>query len=726
LSHYDYDIGVLSDFRFPGGTSASLAEEIRAQSSAGYSTALIPARAVNLKRRRGFNSRIVSAVQAGQAELVAPDAEINVKLLLIRQPSLFLADPDPLPRVKAEKVLMVANQIPTNGDGPNADAKSLAETRDRLRSLFGDQVTWAPIGPLVRTALSRTRVPLNMTDGDWHNILNADEWWIPRDAYTADKPVIGRHGRPTWKKWPESPEDILAAYPDDEHFGVKILGGGEVAAQIIGRVPDNWVLYPFNSMHPRRFLGEIDFQVYYHHPGEPEAFGRTIAEALASGTPTIVSSDFRPLFEDACIYADPSEVKEIVSGLYGDPAAYRERAEYGHSFIKERFSHDLHKRRVHELIGEPTSRPRERRPTQARRTLLFFTSNGAGMGHLTRMMAIARRLPDTIRPIFATLSTGMQVVRQSGYFCEFIPRAPGHKPSEWNAFLEQRLIEILGRYDVDAFIFDGTVPFQGLLAAKEATGVPGAWCRRGMWQEGKSEKIPRRAKHFELVLEPGEFAEEYDEGATVEFREEATRVGPILLLDESEVLDRKAARAELGLDQSGLAVLVGLGAGNDEDTASPTRVAVEKLLQHPDIQVVVAEWVIQKAAFDLPDRVKPIKTYPISRLLRAFDFAFSAAGYNSYHEHIGFGVPTIFVPIDTQLDDQPARARYAESVGVGLSLDPFSEAGLERRLELMLKEDSRREMADRCRELFPGNGAADAVKAVEQLVMVPSAFEVPS
>jgi spore coat polysaccharide biosynthesis predicted glycosyltransferase SpsG len=726
LTRYDYDIGVLSDFRFPGGTSASLAEEIRAQSSAGYTTALIPSLAVNLKRRRGFNSRIVSAVQAGQADLVAPDAEINVKLLVIRQPSIFVEDPDPTPRVRADKVLMIVNQIHNNGDGPDAYADTLAETRDRLRAMFGDQIIWAPIGPIPRTALTRTRVPLNLAEEDWHNVLNADEWWMPRDNFVADRPTIGRHGRPTWKKWPENPEEILAAYPDDERFGVKILGGGEVAAKILGRVPDNWILYPFNSIHPRRFLGEIDFQVYYHHPGEPEAFGRTIAEGLASGTPTVVSPDFKALFEDACIYAHPSEVKGIVSELYSDPAAFRERAEYGHSFIKDNFSHDVHKRRVRELIGEPTSRPRTQGGALPRKTVLFFTSNGAGMGHLTRMMSMARRLPDTVRPIFATLSTGMQVVREAGYFCEFIPRARGHKASEWNAFLEQRLTEIIRRYDVDALVFDGTVPFQGLLGAMEATGVPAAWCRRSMWQNGKSEKIPRRAKHFELVIEPGEFAEDYDQGATVAHREEATRVRPILLLDESEVLDRKAARKELGLSESGLAVLVGLGAGNDEDTASPTRVAVEKLLQHDDIQLVVAEWVIQKEAFDLPDRVKPIKTYPISRLLRAFDFAFSAAGYNSYHEHIGFGVPTIFIPTETQLDDQPARARYAESVGVGLCLDPFNEASLERRLELMLNDDSRREMAERCRELFPGNGAEDAVKAVEQLLMVPSAGGVSS
>ncbi len=41
-------------------------------------------------------------------------------------------------------------------------------------------------------------------------------------------------------------------------------------------------------------------------------------------------------------------------------------------------------------------------------------------------------------------------------------------------------------------------------------------------------------------------------------------------------------------------------------------------------------------------------------------------------------------------------------------------------MELMLNDDSRREMAERCRELFPGNGAEEAMKAIEQLVVAAS------
>ena len=59
----------------------------------------------------------------------------------------------------------------------------------------------------------------------------------------------------------------------------------------------------------------------------------------------------------------------------------------------------------------------------------------------------------------------------------------------------------------------------------------------------------------------------------------------------------------------------------------------------------------------------------MSRYLRAFDATVSAAGYNAYHELIRFGVPSLFVPMRRQTDDQEARARYAEESGVGLGVE---------------------------------------------------------
>ena len=52
--------------------------------------------------------------------------------------------------------------------------------------------------------------------------------------------------------------------------------------------------------------------------------------------------------------------------------------------------------------------------------ILFTTSNGTGLGHLTRSMAIARRLPDGVEPLFLTLSAAAPVVEEMGFPVEYV------------------------------------------------------------------------------------------------------------------------------------------------------------------------------------------------------------------------------------------------------------------------------------------------------------------
>ena len=53
-----YDIVLLSDFRFPGGTSSAIAEEIKANAAAGYRTALVQIEAPNLTFPFPINPKI--------------------------------------------------------------------------------------------------------------------------------------------------------------------------------------------------------------------------------------------------------------------------------------------------------------------------------------------------------------------------------------------------------------------------------------------------------------------------------------------------------------------------------------------------------------------------------------------------------------------------------------------------------------------------------------------
>ena len=138
---------------------------------------------------------------------------------------------------------------------------------------------------------------------------------------------------------------------------------------------------------------------------------------------------------------------------------------------------------------------------------------------------------------------------------------------------------------------------------------------------------------------------------TVTRRHDALRVAPILQLDASELLDRDAARDALGLDPERRAVLIALGSDDRYGLATAARTVAERCVA-AGLEVVFADWLVSTDRIELPAEVKRMSVYPLSRYFRAFDFAVARPGYNSFHELIAFGVPSVFLPIETMTDDQ--------------------------------------------------------------------------
>src|SRR5690625_4640063 len=77
------DVAILSDFRLPGGTTASIAEEVRAQSAAGLQTALIHAQSQATKTAVGFSPHIQKVLGLERAHVVSARARLHTGLLVI-------------------------------------------------------------------------------------------------------------------------------------------------------------------------------------------------------------------------------------------------------------------------------------------------------------------------------------------------------------------------------------------------------------------------------------------------------------------------------------------------------------------------------------------------------------------------------------------------------------------------------------------------------------------
>ncbi|MCB2053633.1 MAG: hypothetical protein KDE35_05245 [Geminicoccaceae bacterium] len=369
--------------------------------------------------------------------------------------------------------------------------------------------------------------------------------------------------------------------------------------------------------------------------------------------------------------------------------------------------------------------PPERKPILNRGSLvapariLMLSPNGIGMGHLTRQLAIARHLPPEVEPVFIGMSRAVGLVERFGFRAEYAPgpHALGVDKDRWTDDFSRRLIDAMGFYDARALVFDGNFPYHALRRLRaEVDNRTMIWLRRGLWRPNAGREALERSPIFDLVIEPTDFAGEMDAGPT-RARSDAVPVPPIILLDPSEHLSRDEARRALGLPKEATAVLVQLGSGNNFDMATVARHCLDMLAGYSDVHVRVVQWLIAEDEDDLcaayDHRMRRLRGYPLARFLDAFDFAVSAAGYNSFHELLTARLPTIFVPNEHPLmDEQETRALFAERLGAGFFVRAGDPGRLHWALTKLLDRGERDLARRRAGSLSEPSGAARAASMI--------------
>ncbi|MGH6922725.1 MAG: glycosyltransferase [Propylenella sp.] len=721
------DIVFVSDARFPGGTSTALATEILAAADAGFRAGLLHVRGPVLGRPHPFNPQLRGAIDSGKVAWLDPRQRLDCELLVVYHPMLF---PMPLAErieIRPREAVIVAQHPPLDGEGePQYDI--IQQVRS-VETSFGCRPAVAPVGPNCRSGFAS--VPLDdvqLVAEDWHNLIDLRRWPMRPNTPFSNPIVIGRHTRPDALKWPDTRAEMLAAYPDDARFKVRVLGAGPFLREKLGSVPANWELLPFGAMDPSGFLASLDAYVYFHSARWVEAFGCSVLEALATGLVTILPASFRPLFGDAALYGEPRDVTGILLSLRDSEETALHQAAKARAMAEDFFSSDRFPDRVERLFG---LRPRKNtEPAGAsaltigrgERTVLFISSNGVGLGHLTREIAIAKRLMPGLRPVFFTLSRAAALVREAGYLVEhtMFHRYANVEPAVWNPALAEELFEALLFHHPAVCVFDGNAPYEGMLAAIEAYGrAPSVWIRRAMWREGHLPML-RRTRRFDAVVEPGEIAGEDDFGPTRADRANVRAVAPILLLRPEDRLPRMAARRRLGAANDRLLVAMQLGSGTNFELGPARRALLEALLGHGNVDVVeFASLIVNpseaRESFGASHRI--VSAFPSYRLSNAFDFAVSGAGYNSFHEYVLGAVPAVFVPNEAaEMDRQDVRARYADRNGLGRSLRAFDVYGAEEAIAEMLDANVRAAIKARCAEIKVADGAAEAARFIEEMV----------
>ena len=306
-----------------------------------------------------------------------------------------------------------------------------------------------------------------------------------------------------------------------------------------------------------------------------------------------------------------------------------------------------------------------------RPVVLLLTSNGWGMGHLSRQLALATALGDRAEPVFLSLSGAVHLVAAQGFRAEYCP-SPSRgwlEPGPWNAYLAERVVALARETQARALVFDGVFPYRGLLEARRhLPDVAFVWSRRGMWAVGRGEESLKTGWAFDLILEPGDLGAAADPGLTVG-RSDALRIPPVTLVDVVTQPDRAEARAALGIATDAQLLLVSLSAGTGEPGAL-LRSVVDGVLASSSWHLAVITNPLAAPAdttLDDPRVHRLTDVYPLVRYLRAFDAGVVSAGYNAAHELPLSGVPTLLIANHASAwDDQVSRARGIAERGLAL------------------------------------------------------------
>ena len=191
----DVDILIAGDFRFPGGTSTSIASEARALAVAGYRVGLLALATGPLAPRRPIHAEIRALDDAGLARLVPQNEPVQAQLCCLHHPLAFSVLPAVPPLVTCRHCILVVHHPAVDAFG--AAQYDVPAVIAITAALFGPTL-WAPVGPKVRVTLENLPEPppiwfrflCGIVGSDWTNLPSAQKRPPLKEKHPAVVPLL--------------------------------------------------------------------------------------------------------------------------------------------------------------------------------------------------------------------------------------------------------------------------------------------------------------------------------------------------------------------------------------------------------------------------------------------------------------------------------------------------------------------------------------------------------
>ncbi|MBN1699332.1 MAG: hypothetical protein JW881_17565 [Spirochaetales bacterium] len=350
--------------------------------------------------------------------------------------------------------------------------------------------------------------------------------------------------------------------------------------------------------------------------------------------------------------------------------------------------------------------------------ILFYAVNGLGLGHVTRLLAIAReirRLKPSALILFLT-SSESNIIYKEGFPSVKIPskniimdsgfRVPLHirimHETAWSVFSSfQPDITV-----VDTFPHGFSHELDQVLRWKSCRFVY-------IYRQRKDEQLEDDYFHsllrrYHLIIVPHDKGEP---GIRIPCRTDVFYAGPIIIRNRKEVMGKEEVIRALGLPQDKKLVLVNPGGGGQDNLARVICRLVNVMKRIPAVHPVIAQGSLLHY---LPMRECTVINgyFPVCELYSCFDAVVAGCGYNTVNEMLYFQKPGVYIPFDRAVDDQFRRAASVEKKGMGLTMTMENPGLLEDKLGQLLNRATCSRIMANIRKAGIRNNARSAARAV--------------
>ncbi|MCD9189190.1 MAG: hypothetical protein LUM44_22430 [Pyrinomonadaceae bacterium] len=354
--------------------------------------------------------------------------------------------------------------------------------------------------------------------------------------------------------------------------------------------------------------------------------------------------------------------------------------------------------------------------------VVCYAVNGSGIGHLKRLTAIARHLrrianekSAPLEIFFLTSSEASHLLFAENFAAFKVPSREALAKSgiETKVFAEiarQWTAQTLKILQPDLLLVD-TFPagyYDELLENLSFCRASAVIHRSLKFDNLDRTTFYKNLARYESIIVP-ESEASFDAKIPSEIASKTEYFGAVLCREKGELLDRKTVRRRLNVKENEFLIYLSMGGGGDLQAETDISRFYKLVSRISNVRIVIGAGALYGGSRIYAPNVVWLSDENAFEMMPGFDAAISAAGYNSFHELLFTGVPTVFFPQRKWADDQLRRARRAAQKGAAFL---FEEPSLTNEIKdlietLCTNADARLKLSQKAREFVSRNHASE-------------------